>query len=67
MIDPGVKQDKDYFVYRSGTEKDVWVKAADGEPFVGPVWPGDCVFPDYTMPETRKWWSDYIKTLCQKV
>lgn len=57
MIDPGVKLDPGYFVYDSGTEKDVWVKDADGNNYVGPVWPGDCVFPDFTMPKTRSWWA----------
>ena len=61
MIDPGVKYDEDYFVYQSGTAKDLWVKAADGKSFIGPVWPGDCVFPDFTMPETRKWWAGLYK------
>ncbi len=57
MIDPGVKLDPGYAVYESGTAADAWVEIADGEPFVGKVWPGDCVFPDYTMPSTREWWA----------
>ncbi|HEU5079219.1 MAG TPA: TIM-barrel domain-containing protein [Opitutaceae bacterium] len=61
MIDPGVKLDPDYFVYRSGTKNDVWVKNAEGQTFVGKVWPGDCVFPDFTRPETRRWWSGLYK------
>lgn len=57
MIDPGVKKEKGYFVYDSGTEKDVWVKTRDGENYVGRVWPGDCVFPDFTQPKTAEWWA----------
>lgn len=57
MIDPGVKNEPGYSVYDSGTEADVWVKTASGDPYVGPVWPGDCVFPDYTSPAVRSWWS----------
>jgi alpha-glucosidase len=57
MIDPGVKNEPGYFVYDSGTRENVWVLDASGKPFVGPVWPGDCVFPDFTMPRTRQWWS----------
>jgi alpha-glucosidase len=57
MIDPGVKNDPGYFVYDSGTREDVWVMDASGKPFVGPVWPGDCVFPDFTMPRTAQWWA----------
>ncbi|MFP4282497.1 MAG: TIM-barrel domain-containing protein [Opitutales bacterium] len=66
MIDPGVKLDPGYDVYDTGTAADVWVQDAQHETFVGPVWPGDCVFPDYTMPHARAWWAglyeDFIAT-----
>ncbi|MBL8880498.1 MAG: DUF5110 domain-containing protein [Phycisphaerales bacterium] len=58
MIDPGVKVDENYAVFRSGTAGDHWVKTADDEPFHGNVWPGPCVFPDFTRPETRVWWAN---------
>lgn len=66
MIDPGVKNDPDYFVLKSGDAQDVWVKKSDQKTdFIGPVWPGDCKFPDFTREETRTWWSglyqDFIK------
>ncbi|MGE4286859.1 MAG: TIM-barrel domain-containing protein, partial [Phycisphaerae bacterium] len=61
MIDPGVKLDPGYFVYDSGTAIDAWVKMPDGKPFVGKVWPGDCVFPDFTRPDVRKWWAGLYK------
>lgn len=35
MLDPGIKSEKGYFVYDSGSERDVWVQTADGKPFVG--------------------------------
>ncbi|MBI2515534.1 MAG: DUF5110 domain-containing protein [Opitutae bacterium] len=61
MIDPGVKADPGYAVYDTGTAADVWVRDAFGATFHGPVWPGDCVFPDFTRPETRAWWSALYK------
>lgn len=27
----------------------------------GEVWPGPCVFPDYTQSKTRSWWADLVK------
>jgi len=57
MIDPGVKADPSYSVYQSGTTQDVWVKDSTGKEYHGKVWPGDCAFPDFTMPRTRQWWS----------
>lgn len=61
MVDPGVKIEKGYAVYDSGTARDVWVKGANGKDFRGDVWPGPCVFPDFTRPETRSWWGGLYK------
>ena len=61
IIDPGVKIKKGYPVYDSGSKNDVWVKSADGKDYKGMVWPGMCVFPDFTRPETRKWWAELYK------
>jgi len=58
MIDPGVKQQAGYTIYDQGTAGNNWVKQSDQvTDFVGNVWPGACVFPDFTMPATRTWWS----------
>jgi alpha-glucosidase len=61
IIDPGVKADKGYSVYDSGSRKGVWVKSAHGKVYRGMVWPGICVFPDFTRPETREWWAELLK------
>ncbi|HSZ26183.1 MAG TPA: TIM-barrel domain-containing protein [Cytophagaceae bacterium] len=59
MIDPGIKQETGYSIYEEGNKAvgTHWVHNSTEEPFVGDVWPGPCVFPDYTRPETRKWWG----------
>ncbi|OAY24303.1 hypothetical protein MANES_17G004600v8 [Manihot esculenta] len=61
MLDPGIKCDEGYFVYDSGSESDVWVQSADGTPFTGEVWPGLCVFPDFTQSKARSWWAGLVK------
>lgn len=61
MIDPGVKVDSTYTIWQQGTQGNHWVLTKEGKPFVGEVWPGDCSFPDYTRPATRKWWSSLYK------
>ena len=61
MIDPGVKVDNDYSVYQSGERQNLWVQTKDGNEFQGKVWPGMCVFPDFTMPATQQWWSDLYR------
>lgn len=58
IIDPGIKIDDQYSVFKSGLEQDVFCKRMDGPYFRGSVWPGKCHFPDYTNPRVRDWWSD---------
>ncbi|CAG0982345.1 alpha-glucosidase [Phycisphaerales bacterium] len=41
----------------SGTANDVWVKQSDDKVYKGDVWPGPCMFPDYTAPHARAWWA----------
>uniref|UniRef100_A0A0D9WY37 Uncharacterized protein n=1 Tax=Leersia perrieri TaxID=77586 RepID=A0A0D9WY37_9ORYZ len=60
MLDPGIKKEEGYFVYETGSKNDVWIKKADGNPFIGEVWPGDCVFPDFTSERARTWWASLV-------
>ena len=62
ILDAGVKQDKDdYDIYKEGIEKGYFVENPDGTVFVGRVWPGDAVFPDFGRPEVRNWWAKHVK------
>jgi alpha-glucosidase len=45
-----------YAPYDSGVAGDHFVKNPDGSTFVGKVWPGPAVFPDFTQAQTRQWW-----------
>lgn len=57
ILDPGIRRESGYFAYDQGEKGDHWVKEANGTPFVGKVWPGMCVFPDFTRRDTRAWWG----------
>ena len=50
-----------YAPYDSGMQKDVFVKNPDGSVYIGPVWPGDIVFPDFTLTRVRDWWGTLYK------
>jgi len=63
IIDPGIKIDADYLIYVEGMENDYFVKDAEGENYIGPVWPGYCHFPDFTRDEVRKWWAEHVRKL----
>ena len=67
IIDPGIKIDKDYWVYQEALEKDYFCKRADGPYMKGKVWPGECNFPDYTNPVVREWWAGLFKELISDI
>ena len=65
IIDPGIKIDKNYWVYQEGLKNDFFCRRADGPYMKGSVWPGLCHFPDYTRPDVREWWADLFKELIE--
>ncbi|MBN1661157.1 MAG: DUF5110 domain-containing protein [Anaerolineae bacterium] len=65
ILDPGVKTDPGYHVHDDGLARDAFCRLPDGALFHGPVWPGDCYFPDFTKPEVRDWWGGLYDSLLQ--
>lgn len=61
MIDPGIKVDRDYWIYNEALENDYFCKRGDGPLMHGKVWPGECNFPDFTNPAVREWWAELYK------
>jgi alpha-glucosidase len=63
ITDLHIKKDPDhgYAPYDSGIKQDVFVKNPDGSVFVGTVWPGPSVFPDFTLSRVRDWWGGLYK------
>ena len=67
IIDPGIKIDKDYEVFKEGLENDYFCRRADGPYMKGKVWPGECYFPDFTNPKVRDWWAGLFKELIEDI
>ncbi|MCX0384926.1 glycoside hydrolase family 31 protein [Clostridium perfringens] len=61
IIDPGVKVDEEYPVFKRGKEGNHFTKKLDGEMFIGAVWPGDSAFPDFSNKDCREWWKSELK------
>lgn len=57
IVDPGVKVEQGYEPYEQGLDQGYFCEKPDGEPFVGNVWPGASVFPDFTDEAARQWWG----------
>ncbi len=57
IIDPGVKYERGNPLFEEGMKDRLFCETTVGTPFVGRVWPGQTVFPDFSLPETRAWWG----------
>ena len=51
-------QDKSYYVFNQGLEKNYFQKRQSGQLFIPRVWPGESAFVDFTLPDARRWWGD---------
>ena len=80
IVDPGVKIDPEYEVYRDGVARGMFIRrdgpalpldklgnrgGEGGELFHAYVWPDDSVFADYTRPEVRAWWGEQQRALVE--
>lgn len=57
IMNPGIKYSRHSNLFLEGQILDAFCRQPDGKLMVAPVWPGWCVFPDFTNPTVRKWWS----------
>ncbi len=65
IVDPGVKVDPDYAVYRSGREHDAFCRRRDGGEYSLRVWPGNAALPDFNRSEVRSWWAEQHRALLE--
>ncbi|MEV1046640.1 glycoside hydrolase family 31 protein [Streptomyces sp. NPDC049916] len=69
IVDPAVKAEPGDAVFDAGRavgERGAYVRDAQGRVVVGEVWPGPCVYPDFTDPVVREWWGSlYEERLAQ--
>ena len=65
IIDPGIRVDDQYSVFKEGKEKRYFCRRSDDYFMEGHVWPGRCQFPDFTNPEVREWWGGLFDELVQ--
>ncbi len=63
IIDPGIKKEPGYWVYDEGVAGHHFIRMPDGSLYTGLVWPGLCVFPDFTRSATRRWWGGLYRQL----
>ena len=61
ITDLHIKQEPGYAPYDSGKAIDAFIKNPGGGDYVGKVWPGPSVFPDFTRKAVRDWWGGLYK------
>ena len=65
IIDPGIRVDDNYEVFKEGKKNRYFCRRSDDYFMEGHVWPGRCQFPDFTNPEVRKWWGSLFDGLVE--
>jgi alpha-glucosidase len=50
-----------YDPYTRGIELDVFVRNPDQSTYIGQVWPGHTVFPDWLAPNVQLWWKEALR------
>lgn len=60
ILDPGLRSDPAYRVYAEAKAQDILCTTPEGTEFIGFVWPGYTVFPDFSLPEARAFWAEEV-------
>ncbi|MGG6239200.1 TIM-barrel domain-containing protein [Nodosilinea sp. AN01ver1] len=62
---PGIQHNRHSNLFLEGQILNAFCTYASGDLVVAPVWPGRSVFPDFTNPVVRDWWSRQFAYLLQ--
>ncbi|KAG3048485.1 hypothetical protein PI125_g26710, partial [Phytophthora idaei] len=63
IIDPGIPDDTNDYAYTKGLSMDIFIKDTSGKPYLGQVWPGPTVFPDFFHPNAKSYWGEQIQLM----
>lgn len=66
ILDPAVKVEPGYEVYDEGVAGEHFLCDPQGEEHHEWTWTGDAAFPDFTRPETRRWWKQRTKDFLER-
>eukprot|EP00731_Ephydatia_muelleri_P032278 Em0023g785a len=60
ILDPAIKIEHGYEPYDDGLKQGIYIKDKNGKIYVGRVWPGLSVYPDFLNPATFPYWQKQI-------
>jgi len=61
IVDPHLKRDDGYHVYKEAKDRDFLIKKSDNTVFDGWCWPGSSSWVDYTDPKAQRWWAENFR------
>ena len=61
IIDPHIKKDTGYDVYKKMQSHDFFTKTKDKQLYDGWCWPGTSSYPDFCNPEARRLWTSFFR------
>jgi alpha-glucosidase (family GH31 glycosyl hydrolase) len=67
IVDPGIMVKDGYEPYDQGLKSNAFIKDMNGDNYLGQVWPGVTVFPDFFNPQTQDYWTDQFETFLNLV
>jgi alpha 1,3-glucosidase len=62
IVDPHIKRDSGWRLFKEAEEKGLYVKNKDGADFDGWCWPGSSSYLDMLSPNVRDWWAQQFST-----
>jgi alpha-glucosidase len=65
ILDPGVTREPGYGVYDRGLAQNAFCLSPQKHSYIGLVWPGITVFPDYSLKTARDWWAREVATFAR--
>lgn len=57
IVDPHIKNDDNYYIYKEAKDLDYYVRNRDGNTYEGWCWCGASMYLDFLNPEVRDWWA----------
>ena len=61
IIDPGIMVKSGYPAYEDGIKHDIFIKDIKGGNYLGQVWPGPTLFPDFFHPNAQEYWTAQLR------
>ncbi|MDX9722893.1 MAG: glycoside hydrolase family 31 protein [Myxococcota bacterium] len=64
--DAGIKAEEQWDVYESGVWADAFLRKQDGELYRERGWAEESVYPDFSHPSARQWWSEQVEAMARQ-